>query len=228
MRSRWWKLSHKTPYPVLPVLLAVLLLGAAGCRQGLFNQARYEPYEASEFFEDGAAVRPLPPHTVARGHLRDDTALYTGMEDDGTFAAAFPMPVEEALVRRGRERYEIFCQPCHGGTGAGDGMIVERGYKQPQTFHQDRLRNLPAGYFVNVIAQGYGTMPPYASQVPPEDRWAIAAYIRALQASRAVPESELTPDQRAALRDAVAGATGAGDPHGASDTHGESHGGDHE
>lgn len=198
MRSRWWKLSNRARIFV-SVLLGVLLLGVAGCRQGLFNQARYEPYEASEFFADGAAVRPLPAHTIARGHLREDVALYTGMEADGTFAPAFPMPVTEELLGRGRERYEIFCQPCHGGTGAGNGMVVQRGYKQPQSFHQERLRNMPAGYFVNVIAQGFGTMPPYAGQVPPEDRWAIAAYIRALQASQAFPVGELTPEQMAEL-----------------------------
>lgn len=222
MPGRWWKLSNKRAVP-LTLLTAVLLLGATGCRQGMFNQARYEPYEASEIFADGAAVRPLPAHTIPRGHLREDVALYTGLEAPGTYAAAFPMPVSEKLVRRGRERYDIFCLPCHGATGAGNGMIVQRGYKQPQTFHQDRLRNMPAGYFVNVIAQGFGTMPSYASQVPPEDRWAIAAYVRALQASQAFPAEELTPEQIAALSEppAAGGADGETTEEG-------SHGGSHE
>jgi mono/diheme cytochrome c family protein len=180
------------------LLLLPLLLAAAGCRDGMFDQAHHEPYEASAFFDDGAASRPLPPNTIARGFLREDVVLYTGVTADGSYAGAFPASIEvgEKLVRRGRERYDIFCQPCHGLSGHGNGMIVQRGFKQPRSFHEPRLLDMPPGYFVNVMTQGFATMPSYASQVPHEDRWAIAAYVRALQASQAFPAGELTEEER--------------------------------
>lgn len=173
----------------LTVLLAVLLSTAAGCRQGMYDQARYEPYEASDIFADGAAAQLPPEHTVPRGHLRDDTVLYSGVDAAGAFADAVPASVgmSPEVMRRGQQRFDVFCQPCHGLAGAGDGMIVQRGFKQPNSFHDDEVRERPLGYYVNVMAEGFGVMPSYASQVPAADRWAIAAYIRALQTSRAFP-----------------------------------------
>jgi mono/diheme cytochrome c family protein len=176
-----------------------LLLLAGGCRQGLYDQARYEPYEASAIFADGAASRPLPAHTIARGFLREDPVLHGGTTAQGGFAATFPVAVGSELLARGRERYNVFCQPCHGLSGDADGMIVQRGFKEPASFHEPRLRFMPAGYFVYVMANGFGQMPSYASQVPPEDRWAIAAYVRALQLSQGVPAVELTDADRARL-----------------------------
>jgi hypothetical protein len=161
-------------------LLAVVL---AGCRQDMHDQPRYEPYEASSFFSDHRASREPVADTVARGQLRDDELLETGQEN-GTFSEAFPFAVTNELMQRGRERYEIYCTPCHGSTGRGNGMIVQRGYRRPPSFHIDRLRSEKAGYLFDVITRGFGAMPDYAAQIPPRDRWAIVAYVRALQLSQ--------------------------------------------
>lgn len=149
----------------------------------MHDQPKYEPYEKSEFFADGRAMRPPVEGTVARGQLRDDAALFTG-KDGAAFVATIPLPVDEALMRRGRERYDIFCTPCHGVRGLGNGMVVQRGYRTPASFHEERLRGQPDGYFFDVITHGFGAMPDYAAQVPVKDRWAIVAYVRALQISR--------------------------------------------
>jgi mono/diheme cytochrome c family protein len=179
--------------------LALVLLAASGCRQGLYDQAKYQPYEANPMFYDGNASRPLPPHTVARGFLREDASFYTGLSGPGTFRADFPMQVDRPLLERGQARFDIFCSPCHGKTGAGDGMIVQRGYKRPPAYWDPRVQGMPVGYYVNVMTEGFGQMPSYAGQVPPRDRWAIAAYLRALQLSRGFPLDELTPEERAQL-----------------------------
>ena len=176
---------------------------AAGCRQDMYNQPKYKPLAASEFFADGTAARPLPPHTVARGHLAEDTLFFTGQGPDGTLAASFPMPVTHELLQRGQERFNIYCSECHGYEGDGNGMIVQRGFPPPNSYHIDRLRQAPPGYFYHVITNGYGVMYSYASRVEPADRWAIAAYIRALQLSRQGRLDDVPPDERAKLEAAT-------------------------
>jgi hypothetical protein len=169
---------------------------AAGCRQDMHDQPRYKPYSTSDFFQDQRASRPQVEGTIARGHLREDPLLFTGKQD-GTFVDVFPFPVTALVMARGRERFDIFCSPCHGRTGEGDGMIVRRGFRRPPTFHQDRLRQVAAGYIFDVVTNGFGLMPDYAAQVPVPDRWAIVAYLRALQRSRQatitdVPQADRT------------------------------------
>ncbi len=182
--------------------LATLLFGA-GCRQDMHDQPKFKGFRPSAFFADGRSVRPLVPGTVARGHLNDDALLYTGKIGEN-FSPEFPFPVTRAVLERGQERYNIFCSPCHDRVGTGQGMIVQRGYKQPPSFHQDRLRQQPPGYFFHVIGNGFGVMPDYAAQIPVRDRWAIVAYIRALQLSQHVPVAELSPQERPKLDQAAA------------------------
>ena len=174
-------------------------LAVTACRQDMYNQPKYKPLAASEFWNDGTSARPLPPHTVPRGHLDEDTALFTGKNDDGTLAAAFPMPVTRELLARGQERFTIYCSMCHGAEGDGNGMVVQRGYPPPPSYHVDRLRNAPPGYLFSVITNGYGIMYPYASRVEAPDRWAIAAYIRALQLSRHGTLDDVPADERTTL-----------------------------
>jgi Cytochrome C oxidase, cbb3-type, subunit III len=163
--------------------LGLLLLAGAGCRQDMHNQPKYKPLKSSAFFEDARDSRPLIPDTVARGHLDDDLLLYTG-KSGKDFANIFPFPVTHAVLERGQQRFNIYCSPCHDRAGTGDGMIVRRGYRRPPSYHIDRLRAAPAGYFFDVITHGFGAMPNYAAQVAVRDRWAIVAYIRALQLSQ--------------------------------------------
>ncbi len=163
------------------VLAATALV--AGCRQDMHDTPRYEVYEANPAFADGRASRNLPAGTVARGQLREDDHFYTG-KVDGEFAAEFPFALSQADLERGRERYTAFCTPCHGQTGDGQGMVVQRGLRQAATYHQDRLRDAAPGYFYDVISNGFGAMQGYAEQVPPRDRWLIAGYVRALQLSQ--------------------------------------------
>ncbi len=212
-------------------LLAVAILGAAGCRYDMQDTPRYEYYERSEFFADEQASRPLIEGTVPRGYLRADKALYTGKTETGTIsqetlsseggrnvatrgqtpentgnqanqttpanmtnqnaAAAFgadlvtefPLPVTKELLDRGEERYRIFCMVCHGPNGEGNGMVVRRGYTRPPSYYEQRLRDAPVGHFYDVVTNGFGRMNGYAAQIPVQDRWAIVAYIRALQAA---------------------------------------------
>ncbi len=162
--------------------LALLAVGLAGCRQDMQDQPKYIPLRQSSFFGDDRSARPLVAGTVARGHLDADALLYTG-KVDGDDATTFPYPVDAAMVRRGQDRFNIYCSPCHGRTGAGDGMVVRRGFRAPPPLYEDRLRNAPVGHFFDVMTNGFGAMPDYAEQITPADRWAIAAYIRALQLS---------------------------------------------
>ncbi|HET9795441.1 MAG TPA: cytochrome c [Thermoanaerobaculia bacterium] len=168
------------------------LAAAAGiaCRQDMFDQPKVRPLQSSTFFADGRASRPVPEDTVARGDLRGNELLYTGRVG-GVVADAFPFPVTKEVLDRGEERFDIFCSPCHGRTGYGDGMIVQRGFKAPPSFHSDRLRQAPAGHFFDVMTNGFGVMYDYRSRVTPEDRWAIAAYIRALQLSQHASAADL-------------------------------------
>jgi len=195
---------HATPasaWRILPaLLLAALLLVAGGCRRDMRDQPRLNPLTASKFFADGSASRPLLTNTVAYGHLRTDTPWFTGMTN-GQFISELPPEVtlDMALLQRGQERFGIFCTPCHDRAGSGLGMIVRRGYKQPRSYHDPALRSMPPGYFFNVISHGFATMPDYSAQVPVADRWAIVAYIRALQLSQQASTNLLTTEDLALL-----------------------------
>ena len=184
---------------ITALVLSVLALTGAGCRQDMHDQPKYTPYRPSQFFADQRSARPLVEGTIAQGHLNEDELLYTGTVD-GQPATMFPFPVDDAVMRRGRERYDIFCSPCHGLTGAGDGMVVQRGYRRPPSFHIDRLREVPPGHVYDVITNGFGAMPDYAAQVPVRDRWAIAAYMRALQLSQNATIADLSPEAQGRLK----------------------------
>ena len=162
------------------------------------DQPRYEPLVRSTFFGDDRAARPLVEGTVARGQLRSDEHLYTGKER-GKLVDTFPFPVTRAVMARGQQRFNIFCSPCHDRVGTGQGMIVRRGYRVPPSFHIDRLRQAPAGHFFDVMSKGFGVMPEYAQQIQPEDRWAIVAYIRALQLSQHATLADVPENQRQQL-----------------------------
>lgn len=215
MRIRTATHSAKGRAPLSRVIgagcLALCLTAAVGCRQDMHDQPKYEALEASSFYPDGASARPLVANTVARGFLHADTGYFTGADAAGTMVDGFPMdelrahwPGEVAdlsdqeftrvVLKRGEQKFNVFCSPCHGQVGAGNGMIVQRGFKQPTSYHDERLRNSPVGYFVNVMTAGFGQMSSYASQVTPEERWAIAAYIRTLQLSQAARTAELDPE----------------------------------
>jgi len=178
-----------------------LLLACAGCRLDMHVQPRYNPYDPTDFFGDGQSARQPVPGTVPRGDLTlgPNEALYTG-KMDGQPAEAFPFPVTADILARGRERFNIYCTPCHGLSGDGDGMIVQRGFRRPPSFHDDRLRTAAVGHFFDVITNGLGIMYPYGSRVPPQDRWAIIAYIRALQLSRQVSINDVPEAERKKLQ----------------------------
>jgi hypothetical protein len=187
----------------------VLLISAPACRQDMFNQPKVKPMARSDFFDDGISARLPVEGTVARGELRADRVFHTGIGPDGKFVTALPVPLTRSLLLRGRERYDIFCSPCHSRVGDGRGMIVERGFKQPPSFHIDRLRTQPIGYFFDVVTSGFGQMSGYAAQVPPADRWAIAAYIRALQLSQHAPLQEVPAADREAISTRAASERGS-------------------
>ena len=172
-------------------LAAVVWLGA--CRQDMFDQPRTRPLRRSEFFGDGRSARPPVAGSVARGQLHDDPHLYTGRVN-GALVTTFPFPVSREVLERGHERYNIFCAPCHDRVGNGNGMVVRRGFRAPPSFHIDRLRAAPAGHYFDVITNGFGAMPDYAAQIPAHDRWAIIAYIRALQLSQRAAPADVPTD----------------------------------
>jgi mono/diheme cytochrome c family protein len=176
----------------------------AGCRQDMHDQPRMYPLRGSAMFADGRSARPLVQGTVARGHLREDAALYSGKGADGKPLDAYPFPVTEQVLRRGQERFNIYCTPCHDRAGTGNGMIVQRGFRRPPSFHIDRLRQAPPGHIVDTIANGFGAMPEYAGSVSADDRWAIAAYVKTLQFAGNAPAAELTPEARGELQPAGA------------------------
>jgi hypothetical protein len=182
---------------LLPV--ALVLLTATGCRRDMFQQPSEKPLERSDFFRDNRmASRPLPPHTIARGHLDEDEAFYTG-KIGTNLVTTFPFPITRSVLLRGQERFDIYCAPCHGRTGDGHGMVPQRGFPTPPSYHIDRLREAPVGHFFDVITHGYGVMYSYAARVDPSDRWAITAYIRALQLSHDAKISDVPEQQRAQL-----------------------------
>lgn len=175
------------------VLALVVAAGLNGCRQDMARQPKQRPLSPSDFFDDGRSERPLVEGTVARGSLeRDD--LFAPKDSN-----AFPLPVNHDLLARGRERYDIFCSVCHGKLGDGNGMVAVRGFRHPPSYHNDRLRQAPVGYFYDVVTNGFGAMSDYSAQVPPRDRWAIIAYIRALQLSQHAPVNELPAGLRQRL-----------------------------
>ena len=179
--------------------LAALVI-CAGCRLDMHTQPRYNPYDPTDFFGDGQSARLPVAGTIPRGEMTLGPAelLNTG-KVNGQPSEAFPYPVTKEIVERGRERYDVFCAPCHGFAGDGDGMIVQRGFRHPPSIHDDRLRTAPAGHFFEVITNGFGVMFPYGYRVPPRDRWAIIAYIRALQLSRQTPLEDVPEAERAKL-----------------------------
>ncbi len=177
------------------LLLACL---AVGCRRDMFSQPKYNPLEPSALFKDGASARPLVAHTVARGHLDENEPFFTGFAH-GKLIEAFPVRITRSALERGRERFEIYCAVCHGRVGDGHGPIVQRGFPAPPSFHIERLRTAPPGHFFDVITRGYGVMFSYATRVEPADRWAIVAYIRALQLSQGAPAKELPAAEREKL-----------------------------
>lgn len=176
----------------------LLLLSLTGCRQKMANQARYDPFEASDFFADGMAARPRIAGTVARGELVTDPYFETG-KIGAEAGDGFPFPVTAQVMDRGEERFNIYCAQCHGRLGDGNGMIPSRGYRRPPSFHDARLRAARTGHFFDVMTNGFGAMPPYRTMIPTEDRWAIAAYIRALQLSQGATINDVPADQRARL-----------------------------
>ena len=182
------------------LVLAALALFFGACRQDMHDQPRYEPLEASAFFRDGRSARPRVEGTVARGELRLDQHFETG-RIGGELAFELPLPLTEDLLERGEERFNIFCRPCHGGLGNGDGIVVERGFAPPPSYHDQRLRDMPLGHFFDVATNGFGRMKSYAARVPPRDRWAIAAYIRALQLSQSAELDDVPTEERRRLEE---------------------------
>ena len=191
------------------IALALLASTAilAGCRQDMHDAPRYEAYEASATFADNRASRVPPPGTVARGWERDDEALYTG-KIAGQPVDEYPFPIAAADLARGQQRFNIYCTPCHGRLGDGNGMVVQRGLRQAASYHQDRLRQEKLGYFYDVITNGFGAMQGYAEQIPVRDRWLIVAYVRTLQLSQHASLDDVPADRRGTL-DAAAPAAGA-------------------
>jgi mono/diheme cytochrome c family protein len=186
-------------------LLAAAGLLLAGCDMlDMYDQPKYRTFEACDFFADGSSARPVVPGTIARGQLREDEAFFTGRRD-GQFVDALPpdndLELNEDFLQRGHQRFDIFCSNCHGQAGYGDGMIVQRGFRRPPSFHIDRLRNMPLGYFFDVMTNGFGAMPTYNLQADPRDRWAIAAYVRALQLSQNARLDDVPADKRQLLEE---------------------------
>jgi mono/diheme cytochrome c family protein len=196
------------------LLFSGVLVAAGGCSQDMADQPRYEPLESSTFFANGMASRPLVKGTVARGHLRVDAEYFEGTAD-GKPITTFPLQTVaeamelsgdnsqliEKILARGQERFSIFCSPCHGLAGEGDGMVVKRGFPAPPSFHTERLRDAPVGHVFDVATRGFGRMPSYASQIPTADRWSIVAYVRALQLSQFAEARRLPEEDRARLQE---------------------------
>lgn len=181
-------------------ILCVGLLGVlASCRQDMHDQPKYKPQRGSSFFADGRSNRPLVHGTIARGGLNDDELLVSG-KLNGEFSKEFPFEVTAKLLERGQSRYAIFCAPCHDSTGSGGGMIIQRGMKQPVSFHIERLRDAAPGYYFDVMTNGFGAMYDYSDRIKVEDRWAIAAYIRVLQKAQNAKFAEVPADKQLALQ----------------------------
>jgi len=184
-------------------LAATMALLVGACRQDMYNQPRTKPYSATDFFANGASARSVPLHAVEYHSALSNEAFSTGLSD-GLLIAYLPAPLKltPELLQRGQERFDIYCAVCHGVTGAGDGEVVRRGFPAPPSYHGDRLRNAPLGHFYDVITNGYGVMYSYASRIEPQDRWAIAVYIRALQLSQHASPEDVPPDEERRLEGA--------------------------
>jgi hypothetical protein len=178
--------------------ILTLLVAATGCRQDMQDQPKYIPLRPTSFFDDHRSARPLPDNTVARGHLNADTELYTGRQGDKP-SERFPFPITRDVLARGQQRFDIYCAPCHDRLGNGDGMVVRRGFRRPPSYHIDRLRQVPDGYIYDVITNGFGAMPDYAAQIQPRDRWAVVAYVRALQVAHDGTLNDVPADKRGEL-----------------------------
>ena len=184
--------------PISAISCGFLLL--ASCRQDMHDQPRYLPLQTSNFFADGRASRPIPAGTVARDEVVTPGVLQTGGDARGNFSEVIPVPVDMALLKRGQERYDIYCVPCHGYLGDGDGMVSRRGVRVPANLLTDRIRQAPPGYIFQVISNGYGAMGDYADQIPSEtDRWAVVAYVRALELSQSATLDQVPAADRAKL-----------------------------
>jgi len=180
------------------LIFVAIALFTAACRQDMHDQPRHEPLEGSAFFQDGRASRPLVEGTVARGHLRLDDHFYIG-KVNGDLVKTFPFAITKEVLARGQERYNIYCSPCHDQVGTGQGMIVQRGFRAPPSYHIDRLREAPVGYFFDVMTNGFGAMYSYADRISPHDRWAIIAYVRALQLSQNAALDDVPPAKQKQL-----------------------------
>ncbi len=178
--------------------LALIALLLPACRQDMHDQPKYDPLEKSDFFANGMAARPNVKGTIARGELDRGDLLERGRVD-GELATENPLELTRELLARGQQRYNIFCTPCHDRLGNGNGVIVQRGLKRPTSFHDPRLVNSPPGYYFDVITNGYGIMYDYSDKIEPDDRWAITAYIRALQVARSATIEDVPPEERSAL-----------------------------
>ena len=194
-----WRRPFRAAFGIALLLPVTLLaVGSTACRQDMHDAPRIEANEATAAFEDGRGNRPLVEGTVARGWLNDDEQLTTG-KVNGQLVDEFPFPVTREVLERGQQRYNAYCTPCHGKTGMGNGMIVRRGFKPPPSFHDDRLRTSPVGYYFDVMTNGFGVMQDYRAQVDVKDRWAIASYIRALQLSQRATVADVPHDRVADL-----------------------------
>lgn len=182
----------------LIVAIAAAVSFCTACRQDMQNQPKYKPLGENRFFPDGRDSRPIPANTIAIDELNDNDSYHTGMSNDA-FLDTIPAAVDAKLLNRGRDRYDIYCSPCHGRLGDGNGMVAQRGVRAPANFHTDRLRSVPPGYIFRVITSGYGGMGDYGDQVPVDDRWAIVAYICALQYSHNASINDVPPDARSQL-----------------------------
>ena len=192
-------------FALLPLTLLVVL--SSGCRQDMHDAPRYDPYEKSAFLPNSSSAQPLVAGTVSRTSapgvaLNEDELLHTG-KLNGQIADVFPFAITRADLDRGQERFNIYCSPCHGATGEGNGMVVQRGYRQAANYHIDRLRLMSIGYFVDVMTNGFGAMPDYKAQITADDRWRIAAYVRALQLSHAAAEKDVPADTLRKLKEGV-------------------------
>lgn len=180
-------------------LLSLAFLVGTACRQDMHDQPRYRNLSASDYYSDGRGSRPAVPNTIARGQLKVDRAMYAGKvgRDD---VDKFPFPITKEVLQRGQNRFNVYCSPCHGYTGHGNGMIVRRGLQAPPSYHSDAFREMPVGHFFDVMTNGFGAMASYAARIPdPKDRWAIAAYIRVLQQAQNGRMDDVPVDIRSKL-----------------------------
>jgi len=180
------------------VLLTAAMVLCAGCRHDMWEQPKYRPLDPSTFFDDGRSARPIPANTLTYDETDQGDAIEQGTTN-GVFVTTLPVPVDKSLLDRGHDRFDIYCTPCHGLVGDGQGMIAKRGFIQPADLHSDRVRNAPPGYLYAVIAHGYGAMPDYGDELSVHDRWAVVAYVRALELSRNATVQDVPANQQTAL-----------------------------